>query len=287
MAARFWVGGTGTWDGATTTHWSASTGGAGGASVPGSSDDVTFDGSSGGGTVTVNTNPSIVSLTMGAFTGTLDFATNNNNITISSGNALNISGTGTRTLNMGSGTWTFTAVDTGFSQAIAASTLTNMTLNVNTSTVLFSAVATGIRQINSGSLTGAFALNNVTVTNAAPSPFAIYFRNNFSCANLTLTNLLGVEIACNAVVTVSGTVTWAGGSSATSVAIFNTDGVVGSGAGTLNLANAWTPAWIVFQNITKAGAGSIVASNALNGGGNVGITINAPSSGGSSSILGS
>lgn len=46
MANRFWVGGTGNWDAATTTHWSATSGGAGGASVPTSSDNVTFDSAS-------------------------------------------------------------------------------------------------------------------------------------------------------------------------------------------------------------------------------------------------
>ena len=40
--ARYWVGGAGTWDASDTTHWSASSGGAGGASVP-SGEDVTFD----------------------------------------------------------------------------------------------------------------------------------------------------------------------------------------------------------------------------------------------------
>src|SRR4051794_10358200 len=56
MAARFWVGGAGTWDNAATTHWSASSGGASGASAPTSADNVTFDGSSGlgaGVTITV------------------------------------------------------------------------------------------------------------------------------------------------------------------------------------------------------------------------------------------
>lgn len=57
MAARFWVGGTGTWDGAATTHWAATTGGASGASAPTSADNVTFDASSGlvaNSTITVN-----------------------------------------------------------------------------------------------------------------------------------------------------------------------------------------------------------------------------------------
>ncbi len=46
--ARFWVGGSGTWDASDTTHWSATSGGAGGASVPTSTDDVTFDTASNG-----------------------------------------------------------------------------------------------------------------------------------------------------------------------------------------------------------------------------------------------
>ena len=40
---RYWVGGTGTWDATTTTNWSASSGGAGGASVPTSADAVIFN----------------------------------------------------------------------------------------------------------------------------------------------------------------------------------------------------------------------------------------------------
>ena len=40
---RYWVGGTGTWDATTTTNWSATSGGAGGVSVPTSADAVIFD----------------------------------------------------------------------------------------------------------------------------------------------------------------------------------------------------------------------------------------------------
>lgn len=45
MANRYWVGGAGSWD-ATTTHWSTSSGGSGGASVPTAADDVFFDANS-------------------------------------------------------------------------------------------------------------------------------------------------------------------------------------------------------------------------------------------------
>lgn len=52
--SRFWVGGTGTWDASTTTHWSATSGGAGGASAPDAGDNVFINASSGGGTITIS-----------------------------------------------------------------------------------------------------------------------------------------------------------------------------------------------------------------------------------------
>lgn len=75
MAARFWVtGGTGNWN--STTNWSATSGGASGASVPGSADTATFNASSGSGTATLDISPDIQTLTMTGFTGTLAFGTN-------------------------------------------------------------------------------------------------------------------------------------------------------------------------------------------------------------------
>lgn len=47
MANRYWVGGSGNWDGSDTTHWSAASGGGSGASVPTSADAVIVDGASG------------------------------------------------------------------------------------------------------------------------------------------------------------------------------------------------------------------------------------------------
>ena len=46
MADRYWVGGTGTWNTASTTNWSATSGGAGGASVPTLADNVIFNSAS-------------------------------------------------------------------------------------------------------------------------------------------------------------------------------------------------------------------------------------------------
>lgn len=75
MANRYWVtGGTGNWN--STTNWATASGGASGASVPGSSDAALLDASSGSGTVTLDISPTIQTLTCTGFTGTLAFGTN-------------------------------------------------------------------------------------------------------------------------------------------------------------------------------------------------------------------
>ena len=75
MANRYWVtGGTGNWN--DTSNWSATSGGASGASVPGSADVALLNASSGSGTVTLDISPTIQTLTCTGFTGTLAFGTN-------------------------------------------------------------------------------------------------------------------------------------------------------------------------------------------------------------------
>jgi hypothetical protein len=71
MADRYWVGGTASWDGTAGTKWATTSGGAGGASVPTSADDVFFDANS-TGTVTIATgNTGAKSINCTGFTGTL------------------------------------------------------------------------------------------------------------------------------------------------------------------------------------------------------------------------
>lgn len=89
MANRFWVGGTATWDGTAGTKWATTSGGAGGASVPTSADDVFFDGSSGTGTVTLATGQACLTLDFTGFTGT--FAHNSNVALTVAGNLYRLS----------------------------------------------------------------------------------------------------------------------------------------------------------------------------------------------------
>lgn len=75
MAARFWVtGGDGNWN--STTNWSATTGGASGASVPGSADTARYDANSGAGVATLDISPEVQTLNCSGFTGTIAFGTN-------------------------------------------------------------------------------------------------------------------------------------------------------------------------------------------------------------------
>lgn len=75
-ADRYWVGGTANWDGIAGSKWSATSGGAGGVSVPGGGDAVFFDGNSGSGTVTISADASCASLNCTGFTGTISGTSN-------------------------------------------------------------------------------------------------------------------------------------------------------------------------------------------------------------------
>ena len=115
MADRYWVGGTGTWNTTSTTNWSASSGGASGASVPTASDLVIFDQSStytvtltgaltclnftvsagtvtfsSTGTLTISGSLSLVSATVWSATGTITFAATSGTNTITT-NGVSIS----------------------------------------------------------------------------------------------------------------------------------------------------------------------------------------------------
>lgn len=72
MANRYLVGVSGTWNTTSTANWSASSGGAAGASAPTSADAVFIDANSGGGTVTLGEDVSILPLTLTGFTGTVE-----------------------------------------------------------------------------------------------------------------------------------------------------------------------------------------------------------------------
>lgn len=71
MADRYWVGGTANWDGTVGTKWATTSGGAGGASVPTTADDVFFDASSTGTCTIATGNTGAKSINCTGFTGTI------------------------------------------------------------------------------------------------------------------------------------------------------------------------------------------------------------------------
>lgn len=275
-----------TWDNTNDTIWSTSSGGANNTTHPTSADTVTLDANScvGGLTCTITVNANITlaatvpALTMGACTAStagcvLDFSANNNTISLG---GFSSSGTGTRTLNMGSNTWTFTGVS---GTLWNTATTTNFTFNSNTSTILLSAVATSTRSLGFHATGGNMgSLNNLTVTNASWSPYDIDLTANFAsptfAGNVTLTNVGGFKLTASLTCTISGTFTYTNSST-------NQGLLYATGASTMSFANAPSLAWLLIRNITKAGAaGNPTATNSFDGGGNTNITITGPSGGG-------
>ena len=71
MADRYWVGGTASWDGTAGSKWATTSGGAGGAAIPTTADDVFFDGSSSGTCTIASGNTGAKSINCTGFTGTI------------------------------------------------------------------------------------------------------------------------------------------------------------------------------------------------------------------------
>lgn len=163
MAARFWVsGGTGNWS--STTNWSATSGGASGASVPGSSDTATFNSSSGAGTATIDSSVTIQTLTIGIFNGTLAFGTNtisvNSTGTIFSNSSSGLSVTGTPLILCTNSSSTARQIDPGTpSEANSIS----FEITAGTGTVTFQTVTSIRSLVCSGSFTGNIALVTTTI----------------------------------------------------------------------------------------------------------------------------
>ncbi len=162
MAAKFWIGGAGTWDNTNDVSWSTTSGGSNDTTHPTTADDVTFDASSGGGVVLIGVSINVKSITMGAFTGTLNF-TNFPNVTLQTFSG---TGAGTRTLIPGTGTWTLTGTGTIWTTA----TTTNLVFSgSNMNIVVSDQSATGKTLTGGGLVFKSFyyqgTVASITLTN--------------------------------------------------------------------------------------------------------------------------
>jgi hypothetical protein len=157
MANRYWVGGTGTWDAASTTNWSATSGGSGGASVPGNNDIVIFDSLSNATSYTVTrtftTNVQGINMA-GPLTGTLTYA-GSSSITITTG-GLSITSTGVSWTNTGLCTFSNTCSIT----TNGVSLTSPITIFAFTVTLGSALTTTGTFILQSGT----FALNGFNLT---------------------------------------------------------------------------------------------------------------------------
>jgi hypothetical protein len=269
-----------TWDGASTAMWSATSGGATGASVPVAADTVTFDAATCVGgttcTITVNTNPTITSFTMGACTASttgciVDFSVNNNNITvIGSGSPINASGTGTRNLKMGNGTWTMSNGASSTGLTFELSVITNLTFNANSSTITF-ADGPGFRSFHGGGLT-----YNILNYGASMGGAFSTGNNTFNTVNLSPPTTWTIQFTST--VTINNTINWAG--TACSQIGFATSSVLSKA--TINAVAGGTIAWAAVKDTWFTGA-TVTASNSFDLQNNLGLSF---SSGGGACILG-
>lgn len=221
-ASRFWVGGTGTWN-SSTAHWSASSGGSSGASVPTSADNVFLDGNS-TGTITMDLNAANIKsadLNFTGFTGTFAGAGGTQSWNIYGNLTLGASGTYTATAfcNLVGTSGTLTITTNGvtipwyisiFSGGATYQLGDNCTVS---STRVFDLGGTGGFNLNGYNLscgrmvddnvTGAFAFtlgaSTITITNSGLGGFRINLPNTTvsagtSTIKFTDTSNTGVDL---------------------------------------------------------------------------------------------
>jgi hypothetical protein len=248
---RYWVGGSGTWDATSTTNWSATSGGAAGASVPNLGDTVIFNGESGAGTVTLSgiLGCSSITTTGSSFTfsGSGTLGVNGSGITLSATTVW--SATGLITIISPSATLSTNSVSMscsmtydrpagtltlGSNSTITGTfTLTQGTLDLSTftlSTGLFSSSNTNTRAIQ-------FGTGNITCTGS--------LWDTGTATNLTYTGTPTVNITTGGSVLVSASST---GAASTNLFNFNrsagTGFVLGSSSHIRNLNfTGYTGTW--------------------------------------------
>lgn len=279
-----------TWDGASTAMWSTTTGGATGASVPGTADAVILDAATcvGGTTCTITVAASIggtstiQSITMGACTAStagciLDFSANNPSITLSS--QFSITGAGTRALKLGSGTFTLSA---GSGAVLDCTTCTSaaLTLTAGTATILVNGGVSNSRSIILGT---SLSWPTITVSNTGSNGWYtdINATTGTTIANLNLTAPVMVRFASSIIYTITNAFTWAGTAFNNAILIQSNVNVTP----TIAAASGSTINWGAIAGITFSGT-TVNATNSFDLKGNSGVTITGPSSGGGGHIIG-
>jgi hypothetical protein len=179
MAARYWVGGAGTWDNSSTTHWSTTPSGSSGASAPTASDDVYFNEVTSAYTVTVNDTINVLSITL----ATADLNLNGNYVTAGTFTTA----AGTKSLIFAGGTLSLTSSGTPFNNAAntgftitsggASGTISLYGSSAKTFAGGGNTYPCTLNQAGAGtlSITGANTFNDITSTYSATAATTITF----------------------------------------------------------------------------------------------------------------
>jgi hypothetical protein len=190
MANRYWVGGTADWDGTAGTKWATTSGGAGGASVPTTADDVFFTNLSTGTCTIRSGNTGAKSLNCTGFTGTI---TGTIAITIAGSVTLSAGMTYTHTGRVTfSGTATLTTAGKAFSaveiNGVGITVTLDGALNVSTRAITVDegtfdtanfAVTAGLLE-TSGASTRVITLGSSTVTLSGGTALSFSFPNTLT-----------------------------------------------------------------------------------------------------------
>lgn len=270
-----------TWDSSGTTMWSATTGGATGASNPGTGDAVVFDGATCVGgvtcTITLSAPNNVQQITSGACTASttgciIDNSVNNSNITLSAAAGWSNSGTGTRNIKLGSATYTLSS-NTCTSVLWNWATTTNLTFSAGTSTINFSGGY-------SGSVSCSFSFGSQT-----------YSTVNFSgSGNKVGLNITGANTFSLLSFTAPGNANFAASTtnnvgtlsiSASNSSPFLLNSSTNSAQTTINLTTSATITAVGFKGVAFTTTTPTVTG--WDFGDNSGATINAPSTGGGAS----
>ena len=193
MANKYWVGGAGTWDLSSTTHWSNASGGAAGATAPGNFDTAIFDAASGSGSVVrstgvagqVNHSAANIDLQFNAANlPNMSITHSGGTLTVSGGcsfTTLYVAGTEVRTLNL-SGSITVSSQYSVGGSNITINGAPDLTVNAEKS-----AIVSGQGYLNSLTLGGTTA--NVV--------FNITFSGDIGILSSTRTVPFEIKLASN------------------------------------------------------------------------------------------
>ena len=247
MADRYWVGGAGTWDATTTTNWSATSGGAGGASAPTSADNVIFNTLSNATAyaVTVGTNANALDITIaGPAVG---------NVTITSG--------ATAVINC-YGSWTNAATGVVFTTTTGATI--NFLATTTGKTITTNAVTLGGMQIIFNGVGGEWTLGSALTTTQGIVVTAGSFSTSGSNYALATTQISSTNSNVRSILLNASTVTISGATFLNLTTITNLTFNAGTSTITANSAsNILNSGGLTFYNVSFTGVTAL--THTING----------------------